>query len=72
MLKRYSLLSSDACAGITSIIYKCNLNYNTALKTIDELLRKEYIKVELNDKKREYLVTERGESFLETLATLEI
>ena len=60
------------CTGITSIIYKCNLNYNTALKMIDELIKKDYLQVENIENKKIFTVTNKGESFLETFASLEI
>jgi predicted transcriptional regulator len=60
------------CTGITSIIYKCNLNYNTALKMIDELIKKEYLKVETIENKKTFIVTSKGESFLEAIASFEI
>ena len=60
------------CTGITSIIYKCNLNYNTALKMIDELIKKDYLKVENVENKKVFTVTHKGESFLEAFASLEI
>ena len=60
------------CTGITSIIYKCNLNYNTALKMIDELIQKDYLKVETIENRKTFIVTNKGESFLEAIASFEI
>ena len=60
------------CTGRTSIIYKCNLNYNTALKMIEELINKEYLKVETVENKKTFIVTGKGESFLEAIANFEI
>ena len=60
------------CTGITSIIYRCNLNYNTALKMIEELIHKEYLKVETVENKKTFIVTGKGESFLEAIANFEI
>ena len=65
-------IRSSDCKGITSIIYRCNLNYNTALKMIDELIKKDYLKVKETDDKKTYIVTEKGRLFLETVANFKI
>lgn len=60
-----SFIDSSNCTGITSIIYKCNLNYNSANKIINKLISKQLIEiVEHENNKKSFIVTEKGKAFL--------
>lgn len=58
-------------AGITSIVYKCNLNYKAANRIISEMIRKNLLFVELAGKKKIFRITRNGEDFLERISGLD-
>lgn len=66
-----SFIDSSDCTGITSIIYKCNLNYNSASKIVDHLISKQFIEiVEHDNNKKTFSLTEKGRSFLHAVELL--
>lgn len=58
--------------GITSIISKCNLNYNSALNLLNIMIEKDYLKTETIDLKKTYIMTNKGKFILEAIADFEI
>lgn len=60
--------SSDSGATITRIIFRCNLNYNSARNIIEDMLRKELIAMRKeDDDKKVYRITDIGSNLLEKL-----
>ncbi|MFG1449900.1 MAG: winged helix-turn-helix domain-containing protein [Thermoplasmataceae archaeon] len=54
------LLSRDN-QGITSIIYRCNLNYKSATKVLDELIARKYVEMKKDQEmKTSYEITSEG------------
>ena len=68
----YEVLSSVSYnhgSSLSTIIYRCNLNYNSAKSIISELLEKELLAVVKNEEEKDtYHVTEHGWGFLERLS----
>src|SRR5579875_258141 len=50
----------EESGSITSIIYRCNLNYQTAIGLLDELLEKKYVTMVYNRNKPLYSLTKDG------------
>ena len=66
-----AFIDSSDCTGITSIIYKCNLNYNSANKIIDQLISRQLIAILEHEKnKKSFTLTEKGRSFLRAVELL--
>ena len=63
------LLNSEK-NGITGIIYKCNLNYNSATRIINDLLDKKYIELQKDDRKSFYSLTPDGREVLKVMNKL--
>lgn len=60
--------SSEDGATITKIIFRCNLNYNSARNIIEDMLRKELIALRKGeDERKTYRITKRGSNLLEKL-----
>ncbi len=57
-------LLDDRGSRITNIIYKCNLNYRSGLKIIDELIKKGYVKTEVEKSVTKYSITQSGSEAL--------
>ncbi|MEM3676176.1 MAG: winged helix-turn-helix domain-containing protein [Thermoplasmataceae archaeon] len=57
----------EESATITSIIYRCNLNYQTATELLNELLLKKYVTMMHNSRKPTYVLTRDGAIALESL-----
>lgn len=57
-------LLDDRGSRITNIIYKCNLNYRSGLKIIDELIKKGYVKTEVEESVTKYSITQSGSEAL--------
>jgi predicted transcriptional regulator len=60
MAEIMQLLSRDS-QGITSIIYRCNLNYKSATRVLDELIARKYVEMKKEDEmKTSYEITSEG------------
>lgn len=60
MAEIMQLLSRDR-QGITSIIYRCNLNYRSATRVLDELITRRYVEMKKDDEmKTSYEITNEG------------
>lgn len=60
--------SSEDGATITKIIFRCNLNYNSARNIIEDMLKKELIAIRKgDDDKKVYRITKIGSNLLEKL-----
>ena len=68
----YEVLSSVSYnhgCSLSTIIFRCNLNYNSAKSIISELLKKELLAVVKDEEEKDtYHVTEHGWGFLERLS----
>jgi predicted transcriptional regulator len=64
-------LRNSEGAGITSIVYKCNLNYKAANRIITEMIKKNLLFVELSGKKKIFRITRNGEDFLDRISGLD-
>ncbi|MCL5881455.1 MAG: hypothetical protein M1592_02595 [Candidatus Thermoplasmatota archaeon] len=63
-----SLARTYGDLGITKIIYKCNLNYRSALRAVNELLDNKLIEISDNGgAKQKYKITTEGLSMLEEM-----
>ena len=63
-----SLAQTYGDLGITRIIYKCNLNYKSALRTVSELLDNKLLEISNSSgAKQKYKITTKGVSVLEDL-----
>ncbi len=63
-----SLARTYGDLGITKIIYKCNLNYRSALRAVNELLENRLLEVSDNSgAKQKYKITTDGLSMLEEI-----
>lgn len=63
-----SLAKTYGDLGITNIIYKCNLNYRSALRTVNELLENRLIEIsDTGGAKQKYKITKKGISMLEDM-----
>lgn len=64
--------STEDGATLNNIVFKCNLNYNSARKIVDDLIKKELIGIEKNeDDKTVYRVTGDGHRVMEKMMYLE-
>lgn len=71
MIDILSLTRHEEGAGITKIIYRCNLNYKAALTFIDDLKSKNLIGIFENEfKQKRYKITREGLKTLEELIRL--
>ncbi len=63
-----SLTGQENGAGITKIIYKCNLNYKSAVTILDDMKNKNLVEL-VNDKakKSHYVITKEGLKALDDL-----
>lgn len=60
--------STEEGATITRIIFRCNLNYNSARKIIQDMLRKELLSMRRDrDNKKVYRITSIGSDLLDKL-----
>ena len=60
MAEIMQLLSRDS-QGITSIIYRCNLNYRSAIRVLDELIARKYVEMRKDQEmKTSYEITSEG------------
>ena len=60
MAEIMQLLSRDS-QGITSIIYRCNLNYRSATRVLDELIARKYVEMRKDQEmKTSYEITSEG------------
>lgn len=67
-----SSASVDDGATLNNIVFKCNLNYNSARKIVDDLIRKELLGIEKNDdEKTVYRLTKDGHRMIEKLMYLD-
>jgi len=66
MINIMELLDSGE-SRITNIIYKCNLNYKTASKVIDEMIKRGYIRTDTARGAKEYSITNVGTEALVNL-----
>ncbi|MDS0256424.1 hypothetical protein ApAK_01830 [Thermoplasmatales archaeon AK] len=67
------LTESYGDVGITKIIYRCNLNYNSAQKVINEMLDRKLIEASVqNGSKQKFKLTESGQFLLKDLRKLGI
>ena len=65
------LADSNGTLGITKIIYRCNLNYNSAQKIINDLVSRKLIEVMSSSGiKKKFRITETGLTFLSDLKKL--
>lgn len=65
------LADSNGTLGITKIIYRCNLNYNSAQKIINDLVSRKLIEVMASSGiKKKFRITETGLTFLSDLKKL--
>ncbi len=63
-----SLARTYGDLGITKIIYKCNLNYRSALRAVNELLDNKLLEISDNGgAKQKYKITTEGISMLEEI-----
>lgn len=63
-----ALAKSSGEIGITKIIYKCNLNYRSALRAVNELLEGKLLAIgESHGAKQKYLITSEGLLLLDDL-----
>ena len=54
--------------GITKIIYKCNLNYRSALRAVNELLEGKLLEIgDSSGAKQKYQITNEGLNLLDEL-----
>lgn len=60
------LLSTER-NGITGIIYKCNLNYKSATRIINDLMEKKYIEMQKTNEKSLYSLTPDGREILKAI-----
>jgi len=68
-LEVLSFVSADPSANLPSIIFKCNLNYNSARSILGELLQRELIRIRKDQEDKEiYSITEIGLSLMERLS----
>lgn len=66
-----SLTRHEEGAGITKIIYRCNLNYKAALSFIEEMKTKNLIEIFENEfKQKRYKITREGLKTLEELVRI--
>lgn len=66
-----SLTRQEEGAGITKIIYRCNLNYKAALSFIEEMKTKNLIEIFENEfKQKRYKITREGLKTLEELVRI--
>jgi predicted transcriptional regulator len=66
-----SLTRQEEGAGITRIIYRCNLNYKAALSFIEEMKTKNLIEIFENEfKQKRYKITREGLKTLEELVRI--
>ncbi|MCL5253096.1 MAG: winged helix-turn-helix domain-containing protein [Candidatus Thermoplasmatota archaeon] len=63
------LIATDN-ATLTAIRAKCNLNFDSATRTIERLLQDSLITYEINSERRVYRTTRQGLLFLEQLNKL--
>ena len=64
MMDVLSLLK-EKNSRITSIIYKCNLNYRTATDLLDELIQKKYVEIrQIGNGENLYVLTKEGSEAL--------
>lgn len=61
------LLSTER-NGITGIIYKCNLNYKSATRIINDLMEKKYVEIQKNNEKSLYSLTPDGLEILKAIS----
>lgn len=67
-----SSASSEDGVTLNNIVFKCNLNYNSARRIVDDLIKKELLGIETNeDEKTVYTVTGDGHKMIEKLNYLE-
>ena len=66
MAEIMQLLTLDQ-QGITSIIYRCNLNYRSAKKVLDELMMKKYVEAQKEEEKTLYGITKEGADALKMI-----
>lgn len=60
--------SAEEGATITRIIFRCNLNYNSARAIIEDMVKKELIAIKHNEEnKKVYRITKMGSNLLEKL-----
>lgn len=65
------LADSNVSFGITKIIYRCNLNYNSAQTIINDLIDRRLLEIlNTNGAKKKFRITETGLSFLSDLKKL--
>ena len=59
-------------ATLNNIVFKCNLNYNSAKKIVDDLLKKELIRIEKDEEdKVVYRITGNGSKLAEKLSYMD-
>lgn len=64
--------SAEEGATLNNIVFKCNLNYNSARKIVEELIRKELIGIAKDEnEKTVYRITGGGSTMIEKLRYLE-
>lgn len=67
-----SSASAEDGATLNNIVFKCNLNYNSARKIVDDLIRKELLGIEKNEEEKTvYRVTRDGHRMIEKLMYLD-
>ncbi|MHB1709124.1 MAG: winged helix-turn-helix domain-containing protein [Thermoplasmataceae archaeon] len=72
IVKQILIITQGKDCSITSIVYKCNLNYTYASKTLDLMVRKKLLaQLEKNDRKF-YKATPAGDLFIKNMDKLEM
>jgi len=70
MLDVMELLNSQS-SRITNVVYKCNLNYKTAIELLNDLIRKNYVELRKEtDRENSYALTKTGREALQSARKL--
>ena len=71
MVREMMLLMKDHGCKITEVVYKCNLNYETATNILDDLIAKNLVAVSSDGGTKKYRITANGSEFVKMLSSIE-